>query len=47
VHNHTPVILRPETSSEWLDPKVDDKAVLEPMLRPYPADQPQAMPVSD
>jgi putative SOS response-associated peptidase YedK len=47
VHNRMPVILRPEDYDEWLDPKVEDKAILEPLLRPYQAEQMEATPVSD
>ncbi len=47
VHDRMPVILRPDDYAEWIDPKVDDKAILEPMLRPYPADPMEATPVSD
>jgi putative SOS response-associated peptidase YedK len=46
-HNRMPVILQPRYYDEWLDPKLQDAAVLEPMLRPYAAEDMEARPVSD
>jgi putative SOS response-associated peptidase YedK len=37
----------PEDYDEWLDPAVEDKAILEVMPRPYPAGQMEATPVSN
>jgi len=38
VHDRMPAILIPEDESVWLDPKIDDAAVLLPLLKPYPSD---------
>jgi putative SOS response-associated peptidase YedK len=46
-HNRMPVILQPQYYDEWLDPKLQDVAALQPMLRPYPAEEMEARPVSD
>ena len=37
VHDRMPVILPPSDHDLWLDPKVDDPDVLQPLLRPFPA----------
>ena len=38
IHDRMPVILPPEHWSTWLDEKNDDKAKLQELLVPYPAD---------
>lgn len=38
IHNRMPVILPPEHWDTWLDPEVQDPALLQEMLVPYPAD---------
>jgi len=37
IHSRMPVILEPGTWEHWLDPAVDDRDELEPLLRPAPA----------
>ncbi|WP_409296713.1 SOS response-associated peptidase [Peribacillus sp. SCS-26] len=39
VHDRMPVILPPESYSDWLDPELHDAAVLKSLLVPYPADK--------
>ena len=46
LHNRMPVILKPEDYDFWLDPAVTEKDQLLSLLRPYPADQMTAYPVS-
>lgn len=46
IHNRMPVILLPEEHTLWLDPGVQDTALLQPLLRPYPAEQMEAYEVS-
>lgn len=46
IHNRMPVILEPEDYGRWLDPTVQDRTVLEPLLTAFPADKMQAYPVS-
>ena len=46
IHNRMPVILDPQEWDLWLDPAVQDPARLQPLLRPYPADQMIGFPVS-
>ena len=46
IHNRMPVILAPEDYDQWLDPQVQDKEKLLTLLRPYPADELTAHPVS-
>jgi putative SOS response-associated peptidase YedK len=38
IHNRMPVILPPERWDTWLDPAVNDPAVLQELLVPYPAE---------
>ncbi len=38
VHDRMPVILRPEDFARWLDPRVQDPAVLQELLRPFPSE---------
>lgn len=45
-HNRMPVILPPEYYGLWLNPEIEDPAVLQPMLKAYPAEEMEAYPVS-
>ena len=46
IHDRMPVILAPEDYDRWLDPQFQDKEKLLGLLRPFPADRLQAIPVS-
>jgi putative SOS response-associated peptidase YedK len=46
VHDRMPVILAPADYERWLDPAVQKPDVLQPLLRPYPAVELVAYPVS-
>jgi putative SOS response-associated peptidase YedK len=46
-HNHMPVILQPRYYDDWLDPEVQDADLLTTMSRPFPAEEMEAVPVSD
>src|SRR4051794_30871015 len=46
IHNRMPVILRREDEDEWLNPANTEPEHLLPLLRPYPADEMDAYPVS-
>ncbi|MGI8858469.1 MAG: SOS response-associated peptidase [Thermomicrobiales bacterium] len=46
IHNRMPVILRREDEEEWLDPNNTEPEHLLPLLRPYPAEEMAAYPVS-
>jgi putative SOS response-associated peptidase YedK len=46
VHDRMPVILPPEAYALWLDPTVRDPRRVTPLLRPYPAERMEAIPVS-
>jgi putative SOS response-associated peptidase YedK len=41
-----PVILNPADYDRWLDPQIQDAAVVQPLLVPYPAELMQVTPVS-
>jgi putative SOS response-associated peptidase YedK len=45
VHDRMPVILEPRYFGTWIDRKVQDPAILAPMLRPFAADRMRAFPV--
>jgi len=45
IHDRMPVILPEESRALWLDAQVDDCALLQPLLRPYPAEALQALSV--
>jgi len=47
IHNRMPVILDPADYDRWLDPAVQAPAQVADLLRPYPAEQMLATPVSD
>jgi len=46
IHNRMPVILAAEDYDGWLEPQVQQPERLEPLLRPYPAGEMDAYPVS-
>ena len=46
IHNRMPVILPRDAEDAWLDPENHDPAFLTALLRPYPAEQLEAYPVS-
>lgn len=45
-HNRMPVILHPQEYDRWLDPTLQKADLLQPLLRPYPAEHMGAYPVS-
>lgn len=45
LHDRMPVILPPELRDRWLDPAPQDPGIWLEMLRPYPADGMEAIPV--
>ncbi len=46
LHNRMPVIVRPGDYTQWLDPAPQPPENLLPLLRPYPAEEMSAHPVS-
>lgn len=44
-HDRMPVILRPNDYALWLDAEVQDQALLEPLLQPFPGEEMLAYPV--
>ena len=46
VHNRMPVILNPTDYELWLDPEVQQPDRIQPLLRPFPAHEMDAYPVS-
>ncbi|MGJ3252638.1 MAG: SOS response-associated peptidase [Elainellaceae cyanobacterium] len=46
IHNRMPVILNPDDYDRWLNPEVQDAKSLQPLLRPYDAQQMIHYPVS-
>lgn len=46
IHDRMPVILHPKDWEVWLDPNVQKSELLQPLLRPYPAEEAIAYPVS-
>jgi putative SOS response-associated peptidase YedK len=46
MHDRMPVILSREAEAIWLDPTIQDPAILLPLLTPYPAHEMEAYPVS-
>jgi len=46
IHDRMPVILTREAEDIWLDPAIQDPAKLLPLIRPYPAEEMDAYPVS-
>jgi putative SOS response-associated peptidase YedK len=46
IHDRMPVILAPDDYGLWLDPEVEDGKRLQGLLRPFPADEMEAYPIS-
>jgi putative SOS response-associated peptidase YedK len=46
IHERMPLIIAKDTEDLWLDPQVQDTAVLRELLQPYPASEMEAYPVS-
>ena len=46
LHNRMPVILSPSDYAQWLDPTPRTPESLQPYLKPFPADEMSAYPVS-
>ena len=46
VHDRMPVILAPADHERWLDPSVQKPGALQPLLRPYPAEEMTGYPVT-
>jgi putative SOS response-associated peptidase YedK len=46
LHDRMPVVLDPADYERWLDPALQDAVALFPLLRPYPAEEMVAIPVS-
>lgn len=46
IHNRMPVILHSKDYDQWLDPQVQKREQLQPLLRPYDKETMQAYPVS-
>ena len=46
IHDRMPVILTRESEAVWLDPAIQEPARLLPLLKPYPAEEMEAYPVS-
>jgi putative SOS response-associated peptidase YedK len=47
IHTRMPVILPMKDYAEWLNPQMQDADELKTLLRPYPAEEMEAVPVSD
>jgi len=46
IHNRMPVILSPDAYAQWIDPAVRTPDSLQPLIKPYPAEEMAAYPVS-
>jgi putative SOS response-associated peptidase YedK len=46
IHDRMPVILTDDSYDRWLDPRTEDPAALEGLLRPYADDEMTAYPIS-
>ena len=46
LHDRMPVILAEDDFDSWLDPSNNDKDLLQELIRPYPADEMEAYPIS-
>ncbi len=46
VHNRMPVILHPDDYTLWLDPTVQNRDLLQPLMRPFPPQEMEAYAVS-
>jgi len=47
LHERMPLIIAREDWDRWLDPEVNNAAQIEQLLKPYPAEEMRAYPVSD
>lgn len=46
IHNRMPAILHPRDYDKWLDPSAQTPETLKPLIKPYPAEEMNAYPVS-
>jgi putative SOS response-associated peptidase YedK len=46
IHNRMPVILPPNAYAQWIDPAVRTPDSLQALIKPYPAEEMAAYPVS-
>jgi putative SOS response-associated peptidase YedK len=46
IHNRMPAIIHPRDYDKWLDPSAQTPENLKPLIRPYPAEEMNAYPVS-
>ncbi|MCS7220418.1 MAG: SOS response-associated peptidase [Anaerolineae bacterium] len=46
IHDRMPAVLRPEAYTMWLDPMIQTPETLSELLKPYPASEMEAYPVS-
>jgi putative SOS response-associated peptidase YedK len=46
IHDRMPVIVDPANFGQWLDPKIQKPELVQPLLRPYRAEEMTAYPVS-
>jgi putative SOS response-associated peptidase YedK len=46
IHDRMPVILQPEDYARWLDPTIQAPRQLQDLLKPFPEEPMQAIPVS-
>ena len=46
IHHRMPVIVQPQDYEVWLDPQVQKAEQVQHVLRPYPAEEMEAYPVS-
>jgi putative SOS response-associated peptidase YedK len=46
LHDRMPVIVSEDDYAAWLDPKNENTATLQPLLKPYPSEEMRAYPVS-
>ena len=46
IHNRMPVILPRDDYAQWVDPSLQDREALQPLLRPFPPEEMAAYPVS-
>jgi len=46
IHQRMPVIIKKEEEDQWLDPALENKGILLPLLKPYPSEVMECYPVS-
>ena len=46
IHERMPVIIAPADHARWLDPALSERAAIEAMLAPFPAERMRAYPIS-